>query len=384
MGPDGWLRSVQAGAPTVEQIVPQAFRDRRHPDRMIRPEATTAFSRSCRSRTGGPPGRPLTLSFIVIAYNDERTIGDCLSHILGQDGVDDVDVRVIVVDDGSVDRTASLVEELAHRHPQITLVRLGRNQGRGAARAAGLEVATGQFIAFVDADILLPPHWLSTCIGALGDADAVGGIAVPDGDVAFIANRFKLRPKVVRHATAVSGSNGLYRSAVFSVAGFDADRRYGEDVALMHAMDDAGFTTRALDDLVVEHVEDKGTVGTARWMFQQGVGASRQLRDHRKIRTPDLAFLGAVGATAAAAAAAVRTRRIRWVLGAPAAVLAISFVHVWTKFERKGATPARWSLAALAHGGILSCYFAGRFVGLGHTPRPARDLAREASSGRHG
>jgi len=302
------------------------------------------------------------ISFVVIAYNEEQTIGDCVTHILKQNGFDDA--TITVVDDGSVDRTAAIVEELALDYPYISLVRLGHNQGRGAARAAGLEAATGDLIAFVDGDILLPPHWLEECLDALGDADAVGGTAVPDGDVAFIASRFKLRPKVVRHSAAVSGSNGLYRSEVFSTVRFDASRRYGEDVALMHAMNDAGMTSRTVDGLVVQHVEDKGMVGTARWMFQQGIGASRQLRDHGEIRTPDIAFLATSAATAAGVALALGTGRVRWAMAGPGAVAAIAAVHVWTKFEHQGAAPARLGGAALSHAGVLGCYFAGRVLGL--------------------
>ena len=85
------------------------------------------------------------------------------------------------------------------------------NLGRGAARRTGITAARGGLIAMVDADIVLPDNWLvhSRIAMETHDADAVGGVAVPDGDVTYVCNRFALRPRSVPPPIPVSESVSL-------------------------------------------------------------------------------------------------------------------------------------------------------------------------------
>src|SRR5436305_1748949 len=116
-------------------------------------------------------------SFVVIAYNEERNIEATLRSIVALD--DMRDFEIVVVNDGSKDATAAVVERVAVLHSQIRLITQA-NAGRGAARATGVMAAEGEYIAFIDADIILPRHWLTTCEAAMDEYDAVGGVAVPD------------------------------------------------------------------------------------------------------------------------------------------------------------------------------------------------------------
>ena len=72
----------------------------------------------------------------------------------------------------------------------------------------------------IDADIVLPENWLEQSRVAMEthDADAVGGIAVPDGDVTYVSNRFALCPRSVPPTIPVCGNNGLYKRRVFDLA----------------------------------------------------------------------------------------------------------------------------------------------------------------------
>lgn len=88
------------------------------------------------------------VSVIIPAYNAEDYISQCLSSVLSQTLSD---IEVIVVDDGSTDRTASIVEELTHRDGRIHLIRQ-ENQCAGVARNKGMEVAEGKYLYFLDAD----------------------------------------------------------------------------------------------------------------------------------------------------------------------------------------------------------------------------------------
>jgi glycosyltransferase involved in cell wall biosynthesis len=86
--------------------------------------------------------------------------------------------EVIVVDDGSVDRSPAIAERFA---PKVRLERQTRN-GPGPARNAGVRVARGEIIAFTDADCEPQPGWLAAGVEALAEADLVQGAVEPPPD----------------------------------------------------------------------------------------------------------------------------------------------------------------------------------------------------------
>jgi hypothetical protein len=107
------------------------------------------------------------LSIVVPAYNAERFVEPCFAPVLEQMTAAH---ELIIVDDGSVDRTASAVESLALRHPQCA-VRLVRqeNQGQAGARNRGVQEALGEYLLFLDADDMLLPGTLAALAGVIQD-----------------------------------------------------------------------------------------------------------------------------------------------------------------------------------------------------------------------
>jgi len=313
----------------------------------------------------------MIVSVVVIAYNEQDNLPHTVAALLAQTA--DCDLEVLIVNDGSRDATLAVADDLHRQDQRVRVVDLGVNQGRGAARAAGVDAATGSYIAFVDADIVVPPDWISVCLDNIDDVVACGGTAVPDGDVTWTHRAFALFPRTVAHTVAVTGSNGLFRREVFDLIGFDASLRQGEDVALNREMDRLGLVTRTIPGLLVEHHETKTFAESARWLFVSGVGATRHLLAARRIRTPDLAFAGFVALTSAAVLLTL-TGPARWgTLAACAAagyLLAVSALHLSRKFHVRRA-PVRTTAATVAHAGLLLAYFAGRAVGLVHRPTAA-------------
>lgn len=303
-----------------------------------------------------------SVSFVVIAYNEAANIARTLAAITELEGLGEHEI--IVVDDGSRDSTAQILEDIATRNSCVRLIALKENHGRGYARSRGIAAACGELIAMIDADIVLPADWLTRTRAALGDHDAVGGIAVPDGDVAYVYRRFGLVPRIVRGTTAVTGNNGLYRRQVFDVASFDPALREGEDSALNHAMDRHGLSFVTVPGLVVQHEENKSLGTSLRWLFDVGRGATRQLLTYHELRQPDLAAGAFAGAVALGTLLAMREHRVIGAAFPVGYVLAASAQHVRSRFE----TPwSHWSKvvpAVAVDSAMLTAYFAGRIAGL--------------------
>lgn len=96
--------------------------------------------------------KSLTLSIIIPAYNEERHLPECLDAIANQTVKPD---EVIVVDNNSTDKTA----EIAKQYDFVTLTQ-EQEQGLIAARNHGLDLASGELLARIDADAILAPTWV--------------------------------------------------------------------------------------------------------------------------------------------------------------------------------------------------------------------------------
>ena len=94
------------------------------------------------------------ITILIPAYNEEATILDILKAVSAQ-SIDGIRLEVIVVDDGSKDRTVELLE--ANPELYTKLIKQPRNGGKGAAVKAGMQVATGEYILFQDADLEYNP-----------------------------------------------------------------------------------------------------------------------------------------------------------------------------------------------------------------------------------
>lgn len=96
------------------------------------------------------------LSVVIPAFNEETRIGMTLIRTLDYLRAHRSNSEVIVVDDGSTDRTASIVEEMAQTDGRLRLMRLSRNTGKGAAVRAGMLASRGHHVLFMDADLSTP------------------------------------------------------------------------------------------------------------------------------------------------------------------------------------------------------------------------------------
>ena len=94
----------------------------------------------------------MDLSIVIPAYNEEKriltTLGETLEFLQKRSW----SYELLVVDDGSADRTVACIEEYAQDHPEVRCVQNGRNRGKGFSVRHGIQEARGKYIGFMDGD----------------------------------------------------------------------------------------------------------------------------------------------------------------------------------------------------------------------------------------
>jgi polyisoprenyl-phosphate glycosyltransferase len=99
-----------------------------------------------------------TYSLVVPAYNEEGVLRELASRLIEVMDALDGDAEAILVDDGSIDRTYELMLEAASSDSRLRLVRLSRNFGHQIALTAGVDLAAGDAVIVMDADLQDPPE----------------------------------------------------------------------------------------------------------------------------------------------------------------------------------------------------------------------------------
>ena len=109
-----------------------------------------------------------TISVIIPVYNVAAYLPQCLDSVLSQSYSD---LQVILIDDGSTDSSGAICDEYAERDSRIVVIHQ-TNGGAAAAKNAGLRVATGKYLSFVDSDDYLEPGAYAHMVAQLEDTKA--------------------------------------------------------------------------------------------------------------------------------------------------------------------------------------------------------------------
>lgn len=108
----------------------------------------------------------MKLSLIIPIYNVEQYVARCLQSCLYQPHVTPTDYELVIVNDGTQDHSMDIVEELTQSHTNVTLIHQ-QNQGLSMARNAGLKVAKGEYVWFIDSDDWIEENCLHEIISRL-------------------------------------------------------------------------------------------------------------------------------------------------------------------------------------------------------------------------
>lgn len=201
--------------------------------------------------------RPATLpalTILVAAYNEQNSIEDTLESIALQDYPGEL--SVVVINDGSTDGTAAILERLRPRYAWLRVIHLARNAGKSAALNAGLRTVDTPYVITVDGDSYLFRHALENLVlRLLGDPAHTAAVA---GAVMVRNSRANLVAKIqewdyFHGIAAVKRIQSLYQGTLvaqgaFSIYRSDALRQVGgwrpvvgEDIVLTWALLEAGY-----------------------------------------------------------------------------------------------------------------------------------------------
>jgi len=189
--------------------------------------------------------RPL-ISVIMPVYNGEKFIAEAVDNILEQNYPA---LEIIVVDDGSTDRTPQIIENLK---ADIRYFRYDTNEGPASARNRGIRDASGEYIVFLDVDDLWPENNLILLLNEIEkdkNLDVVRGFAQlmkmsEDGTMEFIGNPKDSFPDYI--------GAGIYRRRVFKKIGlYDPAMRFGEDTDWFNRARELNVPMKRLDEVTL-------------------------------------------------------------------------------------------------------------------------------------
>jgi cellulose synthase/poly-beta-1,6-N-acetylglucosamine synthase-like glycosyltransferase len=260
-----------------------------------------------------PENARVGASVIIPALNEERVIGRCLQALAEQDFPKD-SLEVIVVDNGSTDRTVEIARSFA---PALDVTVLSKPAARiSAMRNFGVSRARGAILAFLDADCVAPAHWLKTAAARLARED-VGVLGahyrIPDGS-SWVGRAWygglELEQQG-RIAWVPAGDMILTRAAFERIGGFDETISTNEDCDLCERARAAGLPVVGDAAVAVVHLGTPQTVAhfyrKIRWHATDGLRVF--LRGLPKITNPrpllfaSYTLVCAAGVLAGAAAA---------------------------------------------------------------------------------
>lgn len=195
------------------------------------------------------------LSVIIASYNAEKTIKACLESLENQTIGKNFEIIVV---DSSTDRTAMLIEK---RFPKIRLYRFAERKFCGDARNWGVSVATGEIIAFIDADCVASNDWVENVLTAHRSSHLVIGGAIANGNpdsivgwAAYFCEFSRWMPNTPSALMAdVAGANMSYKRKVFSDLGKFIERTYCSDTDFHWRLRKIGHRPKFATSILVFH-----------------------------------------------------------------------------------------------------------------------------------
>jgi len=141
------------------------------------------------------------LSVVIPVYNEEANLPELLDRVTATLAALGKPYEIVMVNDGSRDRSLPLLREAAGRDPHLVVVDFNRNYGQHAAIFAGFEVSRGEVVVTLDADLQNPPEEIPKLVAKVEEGfDVVGSIRVHRQDTLLR----RVASKIVNRMTAIA------------------------------------------------------------------------------------------------------------------------------------------------------------------------------------
>ncbi len=227
------------------------------------------------------------LSVVIPAFNEEVIIKKNLKEVLLYLSKKKYSSEVLVVDDGSGDKTESIVGKIM----SVKLVRHGHNLGKGAAVRTGMLSAAGKFVVFMDADLSVPLNYLDDIVEALDKFDVaiasrrVRGAVIKKHQPFIRETMGRVFTKITQVVMAsdvadfTCGLKGFRREAARKVFGKSIINRWAYDSEIIFLAQKFGFSIKQVPIVWINRQDSRVRVGRA---------AAESLLDLVKIRVFDI------------------------------------------------------------------------------------------------
>jgi len=134
------------------------------------------------------------ISAIILTWNSEKYIGNCISSLFADVNESKEDVEVFIIEGGSSDGTLAMLEQLKRRYPNIKPIKLEKNLGTTISRNIGIKESSGEYIFILDSDAEVQPGTLDTLVEIIKNGERIGIAAprlfYPDGSIQPSCKRF--------------------------------------------------------------------------------------------------------------------------------------------------------------------------------------------------
>ena len=194
------------------------------------------------------------LSLVIPAYNEEACLKRSFETVKGYLDSLRVDYEIILVNDGSVDNTPSIIEKIVQTNPQSRSLSSPVNRGKGDAVKRGVLNAAGEYIIFTDADLAVPVHFVGTCLKKLeaGTPMVIGSRHLPESSfkvreaplrqfLGEVFRRFTRLTLGLRVSDITCGLKGFEEKAAFDIFSRSKINRWGYDAEIVFLGQKLGY-----------------------------------------------------------------------------------------------------------------------------------------------
>ena len=219
---------------------------------------------------------PLVTS-VIVAYNNEGTVGKCVESVLGQDYPNNE--TILVYDKGSTDGTERKATEASARNPAVFKLVSIPHTGRSAARNVGWRRGTGEVVFFADADDLYERDYLSRAVEAFS-TEKIGCVCVTGASLiegrGIAPRMLKLYSLVQQRARTNSRFRPTWawvyrRKALVEAGGFDERLSQAEDKDLFERVMGLGYGVQVVDGIHWFHRRPSSNAAYFKKTFTGGV-----------------------------------------------------------------------------------------------------------------